>query len=74
METKEGDSGRTRKTKHLGMYFLLFLSMVFFATSGATITGFSTISDLYAQDSLFPLIMGFVALIGSFLIYFLIEK
>ncbi|MEK6812747.1 MAG: hypothetical protein AABX86_01375 [Nanoarchaeota archaeon] len=73
METKEDRSEKTKKTKHLGMYFMLLMSMLFFASSG-TITGYSTLSQLYAQDSLFPLVMGFVALIGSFLIYFLMEK
>ncbi|HLD12674.1 MAG TPA: hypothetical protein VJB87_03705 [Candidatus Nanoarchaeia archaeon] len=74
MENREPEKVQTNRVKHVGMYFLLLLSMVFFATSGATLTGYATLGNLYAEGSLFPVVMGFVSLAGSFLIYFLIER
>ncbi len=73
MEDKEIQRLQTNQVKHLGMYFMLFLTMLFFSTSGA-VTGYATIGGLYAEGSLFPVIMGFLSLAGSFLVYFLIEK
>ncbi|MDO8555937.1 MAG: hypothetical protein Q7R96_02065 [Nanoarchaeota archaeon] len=74
MEDKEVDKIRTNRVKHLSMYFMLLLAMLFFSTSGASITGYSTVGGLYAEGSLFPVIMGFLSLAGSFLVYFLMEK
>lgn len=74
MEHREPNKLQTNHVKHIGMYFLLLLSMLFFTTSGATMTGYASLGSLYAEGSLFPVLMGFVSLIGSFLIYFLIER
>ena len=74
MENKEVEKVRTNRVKHASMYFMLLLAMLFFSTSGASLTGYATVGGLYAEGSLFPVIMGFLSLAGSFLVYFLIER
>ena len=67
MENTEIEKVRTNRVKHVSMYFMLLIAMLFFSTSGASITGYSTLGGLYAEGSLFPIIMGFLSLAGSFL-------
>ena len=68
------DHEKTNRTKRLSVFFLVVMSMMFFTYSNSVITGYSTLSTIASGQSFFPIVMGFVSLVGAFLTYFLIER
>ena len=62
----------TNRTKKISTMFLVFIAMLFFATSRGGITG-SAVAETNVEFTFFPIAMGFIALIAAFLVYALIE-
>ena len=63
----------TNRTKRLSTLFLVFIAMLFFATSRGGITG-AAVAETNVEFTFFPVAMGFISLIAAFLVYALIEK
>ena len=63
----------TNNVKRISSFFLVFVAMLFFATSSGGITG-SAIAEQSVEFTFFPIAMGFVSLVAAFLTYSLIQK